>query len=185
MMLLNPYLFSGVTPPAVGEYWPEQGGYYLGIITRPVTGAQFHVVIAEKSAEFTAQWKTAATTTAGMTGLYTSKELTDAQLAADPVAHVAAAQCRAYAAGGFADWSMPGTGEMLKFYTEPNVNPVTGTALWAWGGVQAPENTTYWTSAQGSTTTNGQYVTPGSNVFPQASKTGVRRVRPVRIIPVT
>ena len=35
------------TPPASGHYWPEQAGWYIGIICNPVNGQAWHLIQPE------------------------------------------------------------------------------------------------------------------------------------------
>jgi len=32
------------TPPAPGQYWPEQAGWYIGIICNPINGQAWHLI---------------------------------------------------------------------------------------------------------------------------------------------
>lgn len=105
MMLLNPYRFAAAVtpdpggsdqPPAVGEYWAAQGGYYVGLFEpRFFTGApndyrRWHLVIADAAHElFGFAWKTSATSTPGTTsehdGLATLGAVEAAGIAGHPV----------------------------------------------------------------------------------------------------
>lgn len=177
----HPYKSAAPTvspPPAIGAYWSAQSGWYVGDVT--ISGNNYHMVFADKAAEFTNQWKTTdtATTMSGSTG----KQLTDAMIAAG--SHPAAIQCRAYTAGGFSDWSMQSLDEIYAIYTGTLRPDTTSNPVWAYGGAQAPDNTDYWSAAQGATTSNGYKAKYSSSSFPQEPKTTVLRVRPARLIPV-
>lgn len=173
-------LASTESAPAIGGYWAAQAGWYVGDVT--ISGTSYHMVLSDKAAEFTGQWKTTATATA-MSGA-TGKQLTDAMIAAGAAAHPAAQQCRAYTAGGFLDWSMQSLDEIYAIYTG-TLNPATtSNPSWAYGGSQAPDNTDYWSANQGSTTSNGYQAKYSSASFPQTTKTAVRRVRPARLVAI-
>lgn len=166
---------GGSGPPALGAYWAAQGGWYAGVVT--IAAVKWHMILADKSAEFTAQWKTTATATA-MSGS-TGKQLTDAMIAAGN--HPAAIQCRAYNAGGFTDWSLPSLDEVYAINLGPLNPSSTSIPGWAYGGAQAPSDTYYW-SANQAAGGNAYQAKYSSGSFPQVEKTTVLRVRPHRLV---
>lgn len=43
-----------ITPPKIGEYWQDQGGFYAGIVRDTKTNVQWHLILAEGQAK--EQW---------------------------------------------------------------------------------------------------------------------------------
>lgn len=180
---------GGLTPPAIGAYWAEQGGYYAGIST-----LGHYVIVASKSSEVLRQWKTSNTDTPGTNGAdINATQLRAACEAAGISAHPAMNFCAGYREGGFSDWSLPGTREISVIYA--NLNPNTTDAnLFKVGGTQQYRNSTthasagdwwYW-SGRTSTAATAQIYRPaapaGLTTWP--NKTESWPVRPVRIVPV-
>lgn len=177
--------------PQIGEYWPEQGGYYAG-----VTALGFYLIVAPKDAEVTRQWKTANTDTPGTAYVSTASanDLRAAVEAAGIASHPAMQYCAAYAGGGFTDWALPGWAE--RAVIDANLNPATTVApLFQSGGAQQYRNGAthtsaadwwYWLGAQTSASAARMHrpASPGAlGTWP--SKTETRPIRPIRIVPIS
>lgn len=180
--MINTGTVVAPTPPAIGEYWTGQGGYYAGDITY-ADGRQFHLVVADKSADITganSQWKTSNTTTAGTTNLSDGMANTESMIAAGIELHPAANHCVNYAGGENSDWYLPAKDELNVIYL--NLNPsVSQSNRFANGGAQAFNNWHYWSSTEfNSAYPWSQLLTDGTigNVY--AKTQTFQYVRPIR-----
>lgn len=52
---------ANTTPPLIGEYWPGQGGIYMGVAAADGDLPQGHLVLAVAAAEGRLTWKKAVT----------------------------------------------------------------------------------------------------------------------------
>lgn len=158
------------TPPAIGQYWPGQGGYYMGIL--PAIGAlpARHLIVgAEAPTRLT--WGPYGTTVEGANSRTDGAANTAAILAhkaAKGGEFPAAEWAAAYAADGHNDFHLPSQADLFFASLQP-----AGTFAMAW----------HWSSTQDS----------GSNAFIQSFESGlsgwsfkgiVYRVRAVRWIPL-
>lgn len=169
-------------PPAIGEYWEAQGGWYVGSYTNPTTGQAWHMVLAPAEAQSAGQqWKTQNTATSLGTA-YTGVERTTVMVAAG--GHPAASFCRAYTGGGFTDWSLGSSNEM--YYMQQNLALLTAPApRWAPGGEAGLLDEEYWNSNQSSSGDGFAYAgSPFKGFSISVNKVDLRRVRPMRIIPI-
>lgn len=91
------------TPPAIGEYWTGQGGYYVGDITY-ADGRQFHLVMTPKADIVTLKFRTGSNDVAAR-DLYDGYSNQQLILASDAEGTRPAIEfCRDYRGGGFDDW---------------------------------------------------------------------------------
>lgn len=195
---------NDIALPDIGA--PFEGGFFAGLYTD--NGETYALVLAPKSAEIEAQWKTIQTTTSGtdsvIDGLANSNAMNN-------TTHPAAKHCRDYRGGGFDDWFLPAQNQLEIAYfnlkpgtgsnnTGSGINPnavpprnsnytannpsQTSIAAFKKDGAQAFEEAYYWTSTQYSA--NGaryQYFTDGFQG--SLSKNNARRVRPCRSVKIS
>lgn len=181
--------------PAIGEFWPAQGGYYAGL-----SSLGNHVIVAPKADEVTRQWKTANTDTPDSTDSLpwakTALDYRAAAVAAGIAAHPAQQWCFGRITNGFTDWCLPGPDEATVINN--NLNPNTTSApLFQVGGAQQYRNTSthasaadwwYWTARQDSSNVGRAIMhRPASpaGLATWPSKTETRPIRPIRIIPAS
>nr|WP_315403170.1 DUF1566 domain-containing protein [uncultured Pseudomonas sp.] len=146
------------TPPAIGEYWPGQGGIYGGI--RQYPEGLCHVIFAAQDAGNHAYGEHG--TEAAAISRHDGKLNTDILIAEG--GHPAAEAARAYTADGNSDFYLPAIAELNH----------------AWACIpEAFEPEWYWSSSQRSAYTAFiMYFADGSqNSY---GKYGELRVRPVR-----
>lgn len=140
---------GGINIPAIGE--PMEGGFFFGLSL--VDSDLYLLIIADKAAESSLQWKTAQTSTAGTSSAVDGWANTNAM---NNTAHPAAKYCRDYRGGGFDDWYLPAKGELNQAWL--NIRPDDGAtpAPFKSGGAQALDSSGpyYWTSTEYS---DGRY----------------------------
>jgi hypothetical protein len=198
--------------PAIGSAY--EGGFFAGQISTSGNGVATHnlVVAPLSTGQTTNQWKNALTATPGADSDINGPQNT-ADMVADgnstvyPCAHF----CNDAVIGGFSDWYMPAKNELEVCYfnlkpttaanstsygANPNAVPArasnyttgnparTSAAAFQSGGAEAFTAADYWSSTESTFassafdqvfTTGGQY---------QDTKSGSRRVRAVRRVPV-
>lgn len=178
-----------LTPPVIGEYWADQGGYYAGV---SVLG--HYVIVAPRSSEVVRLYKTTNTDTAGTGSADASAlDLRAATETAGLPLHPAMSYCASYSGGGFTDWCLPGSREASVI--DANLNPSTTAAvLFQVGGAQQYRNALthpnvsdrwYWlgrTTTAASAMQHRPSAPAGLSTWPDKATNSV--VRPVRIVPV-
>lgn len=162
---------GGVKLPSFGE--PLEGGFYFGTIT--VASVEYALIIAEKAAEISMQWKTLNTRTNGTSSDVNGWANTNAMNDSD---HPAAKYCRDYQGGGFNDWYLPARYELNQMWLNLPPNGETTPAPFKTGGVQAM-NDSYWTSTQYSSF-DAWYQKFSDGYWGGNSKISVIGVRPIR-----
>lgn len=183
-MLLNPYRFpasGGATmPPALGDAWPEQGGFYAGEYT--VGGATFYLVDGGYAAEASGLlWKHENTATAGTASTDDGLANCGYIVASNLTIHPAARHCMSWNGGGFNDWYLGSVNELAfirsrLWYDLPGVNANYGPA-----GAQrfGQSILQYWSSTTSAATSAVLYHF-GVNVDAPADKTNALVCRPIR-----
>lgn len=191
-MIVNTYRFTtsggGTSPPAIGAYWAEQGGYYAGSITY-ADARQFYLVVSDIAGETTGAW--------GNSGIVTGAGSED-----DGVANQAAiealggtvpaafAACRDYSASGFDDWYLLAKGELAVVRENLYPDKPGQHANFATGGPQAFKvDRYYWSSTESDSLyswAQAFYIDPiGSGIRAvnrlKSSSQGVRPVRRVAV----
>lgn len=165
---------GGVKIPFLGD--PFEGGYVLSTAIK--SGRIEILIIADKSAETSLQWKTANTSTPGTSGETDGWANTNAMNNTD---HPAAKYCRDYRGGGFDDWYLPAKDELNLFWL--NIAPGKSATPIAFqtGGAQALAVPTYYWSSTGYSVVGawGQRFSDGTQGN-SSGKTTSRLVRPVR-----
>lgn len=170
-------------PPAIGEYWAGQGGYYAGSIT--YNNQAYWLVLADVSAEVVLQWKTTQTATANTTDAYDGLANTLNMVSADATMHPAAAHCDAYAGGGYSDWYMPSQAELSAIRASLSHYKTSPPPLFSSDGAQAFKSGYLWSSTEASAT-SAYGVTATTSTSGAAYSTGLtkdqttRTVRPIR-----
>lgn len=165
---------SSVPPPAIGEYWEGQGGWYAG--TDTYNGTVYHIVLADKEADVAGlPWKTSNTYSgvfAGSDGMAATQTMVN--LGID--LHPAAKHCVEYRGGGFSDWYMPSQLELITVTAE-----IAGRGQFAAGSPQANEPTAhYWGAYEyQAATAVSDLGGGGGRVYVNKTLT-TRRVRPIR-----
>lgn len=133
--------------PYIGE--PFEGGYLLSVDVKP--DSIEILIIADKSAEASLQWKTSNTSTSGTSSQTDGWANTNAM---NNTSHPAAKYCRDYRGGGFSDWYLPAKSELNLFWL--NIAPGNSATPIAFqtGGAQAlAVPTYYWSSTENSALT--------------------------------
>ena len=212
-VFMNQRSFKPPPPGAIGSAY-EGGFYAGAISVAGNGVASHYLVVAPlSSGETTNQWKNATTSTPGADSSINGPQNT-ADMVADgnstvyPCAHF----CNNLSIGGFSDWFMPAKNELevcyfnLKPTTQTNetsfsgVNPnavparasnytsgtpaQTSAAAFQSGGAEAFSTTpAYWSSTEVGGT-NGSYQSFSNGNQASGSKTGSRRVRAIRRVPV-
>lgn len=192
MMLLNPYRFAasggGLTPPAIGAFWNEQGGYYAGSITY-ADARQFYLIVSDVAGETTGVWGNSGTVTGAVnTDDGAANQATiEARGGAVPAPF---ATCRDYSAGGFDDWYLLAKDELAVVRTNLYPAKPGQHANFATGGPQAFKvDRYYWTSTESESlyawarAFYSDGVAAGSAL--NRLKTSSQGVRPVRRVAVT
>lgn len=159
---------------------PMEGGFFAGISA--LSGVRYALILADKSAETSLSWKNAASSTSGTSslddGLANSNAMNNAS-------HPAARYCRTYDGGGFDDWYLPATNELIVIRnTLRSTAPfVEGYAPdFASGGPQVLA-TSHWSSRQ-ATTNNAYIVDTSTGYVTSSNKNNSRTVRPVRRVAI-
>ena len=101
------------TPPAVGDYWEGQGGWYIGELT--ISDTVYYLIDGGYASESSAgiQWKTSQTNTSGTSSASDGRANTTSIVAAGISSHPAAEHCVGWAGGGFGDWYLPSSTELV------------------------------------------------------------------------
>lgn len=122
-----------VGPPSVGGVYA--GGYYAGDIS--YGGKNYHIAIADKSAEIQAAYRDGYPVPVGM-GSATDGFANTAEMASLGIAsYPAGGHCQAHSGGGFSDWYMPAITELALLFTNLNPNGAGTPAIFKTGGGQA------------------------------------------------
>jgi len=165
---------SGEPPPTeIGQAYG--GGFYYGDIT--IGGVEYYLVIADKSAEATRQWKTENSLSPGtdstVDGWYNTNNMNNAL-------HPAAKYCRDYRGGGFSDWYLWAPEEFDVAYANIRPNGTNTPTIFKSGNDQAlGSDTNFWTSFEaGSGAAMARFIRSTSYV--NASKTTNHYARPIR-----
>lgn len=134
---------SGEPPPTeIGQAYG--GGFYYGDIT--IGGVEYYLVIADKSAEASLQWKTENTLSPGtdstVDGWYNTNNMNNAL-------HPAAKYCRDYLGGDFSDWYLWAPEEVDVAYANIRPEGTNTPTIFKIGNDQALiPNANYWTSLE-------------------------------------
>jgi hypothetical protein len=160
---------NSVTPvdPVIGAAFG--GGFYAGQIG--VSGVATHnlVVGPLSSAQFTGQWKTSNTSTAGTTSVIDGPANTAAMIAAGAAAHPCGQFCDNLVVGGFSDWYMPAMNELEVCYF--NLKPTTQSNSTSYGinANAVPARASNYTSGNPAQTSAAAFITGGAEAFVAAS----------------
>lgn len=125
-----------ITPPAIGQIWPGQGGIYAGIL--PAFGDQpaMHMVISADEAPTTLQWGPYGTSVDGA-GSRTNGRANTAAILAHKAAHgddfPAAEWASQHTADGHADFHLPSQAELFLISLQQAV-PLRNS--WHWSSTQ-------------------------------------------------
>lgn len=176
-MIINPYIFMAEAspyPPALGQLWASEGGYYIGDVTVADGGANdgsYWIVMAPLSANARLQWKNANTATAGTASFTDGLGNTASIESAGLSSHPAAQYCRSYAGGGKNDWYLPAPNELALAWTNRALLSEDA----------AMREQFYWTSATAAAATaRYRLFTDGSTG--NINKSGAADLRPFRRI---
>lgn len=156
---------NSVTPalPAIGAAFG--GGFFAGQIGVSSVATHNLVVGPLSTAEFTGQWKTSQTATAGTTSVIDGPANTAAMIAAGAAAHPCGQFCDNLTVGGFSDWYMPAQNELDVCYF--NLKPTTATNS-ALGGINAnavPARASNYTPGTPAQTSAAAFQTGGAEAF--------------------
>lgn len=151
-----------LTPPAIGEYWPGQGGIYAGI--RQYPQGLCHVIFADTDAGKHAYGKHGTEVEA--ISRHDGKLNTDILIAEG--GHPAAEAARAYTADGHSDFDLPAIAELNHAWA--NI-PDSFEPEWYWSSSQRSANTAF----------SMHFVGGGQDNF---GKYLELRLRPVRRLPI-
>lgn len=168
---------SFIPPPAIGELWESQGGYYMGEIS-----THYHV-LAPKASESILRVKTTNTSTSETTSNTNGWDNTAAM---DDSLHPAARHCLDYRGGGFDDWYLMARDELIECMTI--VHPLSSStpAIFKQGGGQDFDPGTYYWSSTQYFSFNSYRARIASTNPPDSSnanKTNTHTVRPFRRVP--
>ena len=204
------FSLSITAAPVIGQAFG--GGFYAGQISTTGNGVATHNLIVGplSTAQFTGQWRTTATATAGTTSVIDGPGNTAAMIAAGAALHPCGNFCNNLVAGGFDDWYMPARNELEVCYfnlkpttannetsTGSNLNAVpsrsslytltnparTSAAAFQSGGSEAFSGQ-YWTSTQGAAVGDGRDIEFTSGSQNSNGKYNNFKVRAVRRVPV-
>lgn len=147
---------SALSPPGVGAYWNEQGGYYAGTISYS-DGRTFHLVVAEKAAELANQnygyYDTLVGAASHDDGAFNQEAVTALGLTGGgsfpPTAFKDAAD---WTKDEHSDFYLPSLDELNLIYTNLAPAKPGQVALFASGGNQSFVQNYYWSSTEVSTT---------------------------------
>jgi hypothetical protein len=131
--------FDFLDPANIGQ--PVEGGFFAGLISHTADGNPTHALIVaprETGATGTGytlttnlQWKTAQTTTTGITSSFDGAANTAAMVTAGIADHPAAEFCVNLSIGGFTDWYLPARWELDIAYF--HLKPTTDNNNTSWG----------------------------------------------------
>lgn len=158
------------TPPAIGQYWPGQGGIYCGVL--PAIGEQpaQHLIVSQDEAA-TLVWGEYGKTVEGASSRHNGRGNTLALQASIKAGHAypAAQWAAAYTADGHADFHLPSQAELfMASLHAPQVFDKDG---WYWSSTQDSPGTAF-----------AQDFEDGSSYW--FTKGGKLRVRALRWIPL-
>lgn len=102
-----------MTPPAIGQYWPGQGGHYAGIIRDTATNQQWHLILATQKLEGT--WGEYGEKIEGEFS-YTDGAANTALMTAAEPDNKAIAQIKAIDTDGHQDFYLPAQKELNLIY---------------------------------------------------------------------
>ncbi|MCY1359501.1 hypothetical protein D9M69_460750 [compost metagenome] len=98
--------------PALGEYWPGEGGHYAGIVRGENGAPDYHLIVpAGPDAEFSAAWGGYNHKSQGADS-HSDGLANTLALLADSEAHPAAKRAREYTADGHGDFYLPARREL-------------------------------------------------------------------------
>ncbi|MHA6686348.1 Lcl domain-containing protein [Mesorhizobium sp. A556] len=174
MFGFSPVMMGGkIKPPALGEFWTGQGGYYIGDILDG--GVLFHLVIAPKASgqNNSVQWKTTNTATAGTSSLTNGLANLAGMEAAGLSVHPMGQFCKALTIGGKTDWYPPAKDELNVIYT--NRTSIIG------ADAINVDATFYWSSSSISTSSTLVWLQRFDlGTFDSNNKANLFRVRAIR-----
>nr|WP_298118292.1 DUF1566 domain-containing protein [uncultured Pseudomonas sp.] len=123
--------------PALGEYWPGEGGHYAGVIRGENGQPDYHLIVAAgPAAEFKAKWGGYEHETPGAKSPGNGMANTKAMLA-DSENHPAATAAAKFTADGHADFYLPARRELQV--AEANV-PELFSKAYHWSSTQRSAN---------------------------------------------
>jgi hypothetical protein len=152
-------------PLVIGQVY--QGGYFAGqISTAGNSIADYNLVVGPLStAEFTGQWKTSNTTTAGTTSVINGPANTTAMIAAGAALHPCGQFCDNAVIGGFSDWYMPAKNELEVCYYNLKPSTVTNTTSFAINPNAVPARASNYTSGNPAQTSAINFRSTGAQEF--------------------
>lgn len=151
-----------LTPPAIGEYWPGQGGIYAGI--RQYPEGLYHVIFAATDVGKHAYGKHGIEVEA--ISRHDGKLNTDILIAEG--GHPAAEAARAYAADGHSDFDLPAIAELSH----------------AWTYIPESFEPEWYASSSQRSASHAFGMTCGGGYQDSIGKDCELRVRPVRRLPI-
>lgn len=113
-MTASPQALAATRAPAVGEYWPGQGGIYAGVMPDYVGTEPKHLIFSQDEAVDVA-WSYSARAEPGAQSQYDGASNTQALLASR-TEHPAARWAHAYEKDGHTDFHLPSRGELDVAY---------------------------------------------------------------------
>lgn len=174
-------------PPAPGDYWADEGGYYAGQITYS-DSRSFHLVVASKTADVSAkQWGMTAFNgpligaNSQFDGVFNSAKAVASGLDVGTHPKEAFKHCENYVEGGKTDFYMAAQVEMVFIRDALRPTKPGQVAAFATGGAQAFDNSNrYWTSTETGATTALAIRFDDANLFDFGKNDTSVRIRPVR-----
>lgn len=161
---------SAFTPPALGELWPGQGGYYVG--TWPAMGGlpARHVIAASTDSAEALTWggygNDAPSAASRIDGAANTRAL-----GADGTPHPAAAFCKAYTEDGHTDYHLPSQADL--FLASLNAQGRFNPDSWYWTSTQDSAGSAFAQDFRGGT----------SNWLVKAYEFRVRAFRTIHVTP--
>lgn len=124
-----------VTPPAIGQNWPGQGGIYAGIMPARNGQEAYHLVIGEDLGRF--QWGPYGKESPATTSLTDGQANTVALL--EHGEYPAAKGAAAYTADGHSDFYLPAAAELYEAW----LNLGYQDWYWVWSSSQCSAHTAF------------------------------------------
>lgn len=124
---------ASAAPLAIGD--PYGGGYYAGDIS--YSGKNYHIVVAAKTAEIQAAYRSTYPAPAGMDSATDGFANTAKMVELGVSDYPAGEHCHGHSGGGFFDWYMPAISELALLFTNLNPNAAGTPAIFKTGGSQA------------------------------------------------